>query len=82
MQDTEIDRLNLQEQYKLFQYNSNLLDCIKMKLFSLFYNEFLCSIFENEAYNINEKRNYEKRIKELENENNKLKGHIDIDMPI
>ena len=82
MQDSEIDRLNFQEQYKIFQYNSNLLDCIKMKLFSLFYNEFLCSIFENEAYNINEKTNYEKRIKELENENNKLKEHIDNNMSV
>ena len=82
MQDSEIDRLNFQEQYKIFQYNSNLLDCIKMKLFSLFYNEFLCSIFENEAYNINEKINYEKRIKELENENNKLKEHIDNNMSV
>ena len=31
---------------------------------------------------INEKTNYEKRIKELENENNKLKEHIDNNMSV
>ncbi len=77
VQDSEIDRLNLQEKYRVFQYNSNLLECIKLKLFSLFNKELLCSLFENEAYNMNEKINLEKRIKQLEEENTKLKEAID-----
>lgn len=77
MYDAEIDRLNAQEQYRIFMYQSNLLDCIKVKLLSSFNNDFICSVFENEAYTINEKIDYEKRIKELEDENNKLRNHID-----
>jgi len=73
----EIDRLNHYEKYRIFQYGSDLLTCIKLKLFSLFDSEFLSSIFENEAYNINTKINLEKRIKDLEYENNKLKESID-----
>ena len=73
MHDTEIDRLNQLEKYKVFQYGSNLLDCIKLKLISLFSNDLLCSVFENEAYDINTKINLENRIKELEEEKNKLK---------
>ncbi len=73
----EIDRLNQFEKYRIFQYGSNLLECIKFKLFSLFDNNFLCQVLENEAYDINEKINLKKRVEILENENNKLKEAID-----
>ena len=78
----EIDRLNQFEKYRIFQYGSNLLECIKFKLFSLFDNNFLCQVLENEAYDINEKINLKKRVEILENENNKLKEHIDNNMSV
>lgn len=74
MQDTEIDRLNKLENYKVFQYGISLLDCIRIKLISLFDNNFLSSIFENEAYNINDTIDLKKQIKQLEEENNTLKN--------
>ena len=82
MPNTEIDRLNQIEQYRLFQYGSNLLDCIKLKLFSLFGNDILGSFFENEAYTINMILDLQKRIKILEDENSKLKKSIDKDSTV
>lgn len=82
MPDAEIDRLNLIEQYRLFQYGSNLLECIKLKLFSLFGSDILCSFFENEAYNINTMLDLEKRVKSLEEENNNLRKSIDKDSAV
>ena len=81
MPNQEIDRLNNFEKYRIFQYGNNLLECIRSKIFSLFDNNFICSAFEKEAYDINMQINMEKRIKELEKENNKLKEFIDKNVP-
>lgn len=77
MKSSEIDRLNSIEKYHLFQYGSNLLDCIRLKFISLINNQYICSLYEEEAYNINTIMNLQNRIKELEKENNKLKETID-----
>lgn len=77
MDSTEIDRLNNLEEYCVFHYNSNLLECMRLKLFSLLDKQFISSVFEDEAYNINTIINLQKRIKDLEEENNKLKQSID-----
>ena len=77
MSSQEIDRLNSFEKYRIFQYGNNLLECIRSKIFSLFDNNFLCTFFEKEAYDINMIINLEKRIKSLEEENHKLKEAID-----
>lgn len=82
MPNAEIDRLNQIEQYRLFQYGSNLLDCIKLKLFSLFGNDILSSFFENEAYTINMILDLQKHIKTLEDENSKLKKSVDKDSTV
>lgn len=73
MDSTEIDRLNQLEEYRVFQYNSNLLECMRLKLISLLDKQFLESTFYDEAYNINELINLQKRVEELEKENATLK---------
>lgn len=74
--DTEIERLNSYEEYNVFQKGINLLECIRLKLISIFSNEYMCNIFRNEAY-YNENRDLKAKIKMLEEENEKLKNHID-----
>lgn len=77
MDDVEIDRLNSYEEYYIFQKGIDLLECIRLKLMSMFSKEYICNIFRNEAYYITENRDLKAKIKMLEEENEKLKNHID-----
>ena len=44
MDSTEVNRLNKYEEYRIFRYNSNLLECMRLKLMSLLDKQFLYSI--------------------------------------
>ena len=79
MDSTEIDRLNSLSDYRLYQYNNNLLDCIRIKLTMLLNDQFVINLFVNEAYNINTIYDLKKEIEKLKDENNKLKESIDKD---
>lgn len=69
----EIQRLNQYESFRLFYSNMNLLDCIRVKLMSIFYSDFVNNILLEEAYNINDIIGLKRNINELKEENDKLK---------
>ena len=55
----------------------NLLDCIRVKLISIFYRDFLDNILLEEAYNINDILDLKTNINKLKDENEKLKKSLD-----
>lgn len=75
----EIKRLNSYEEYHIFTDGMNLLDCINVKLLSIFNKVFLNNNFMNEAYYINEVANANAKIERLEKENALLRKSIDMD---
>lgn len=72
----EIQRLNQYESFRLFSSNMNLLDCIRVKLISIFHRDFLDNILLEEAYNINDILDLKTDITELKDENEKLKKEM------
>ena len=54
----------------------NLLDCIRVKLMSIFHRDFLDNILIEEAYNINGILDLKMDINELKDENEKLKKEM------
>lgn len=64
--NSELIRLNQYERYLLFRSGMNLLECINLKLSSLFNGANINAMLESEAYNLNEIYNLNKKIKKLE----------------
>lgn len=69
---SEIDRLNAYEEYNVFSYGMNLLECIRLKFGMLLNKECINNFFIDNAYMDNEIVDLKKKILSLETEKNHL----------
>lgn len=69
---SEIDRLNSYEEYKIFSYGMNLLDCIRLKVGTLLNSAWINNILFDNAYIDNEMFDLKRKITKLEKEKSEL----------
>jgi len=72
--DNEVVRLNNYENYAIFQKGMDLIQCIRLKLFSMVCKDYIDHLFMEEAYNINEINNLLSQIELLKMEKENLKN--------
>lgn len=74
--EAEIGRLNSYEQFCFFSKGMNLLDCIRIKITSIFNREYINNMFIREAYDYNDTIQYKKTIHALQEQIKELENKI------